>query len=155
MKRPVTIQIAGGIGLLLLTFAAPAIGLQWPPGEWYHGINKPSWNPPGWIFGPVWSVLYLMMAAAAFLVWRKEGWSRAMNAWLVQLVFNAAWTPLFFGAQRIDWACTCIIAMWFAILVTILCYWKTSKVAAWLMVPYLGWVSFATVLNATLWVMNR
>lgn len=73
----------------------------------------------------------------------------------MQLIFSAAWTPLFFGAKRIDWACADIVAMWFAILVTILCFWKVNKVAAWLMVPYLGWVSFATVLNATLWGMNR
>ena len=148
-------QILMGIGIFLVTFAAPAIGAFSPPGDWYQAINKPSWNPPAWIFGPVWSALYLMMATAAFLVWQKDGWSRAMNAYVVQLIFNAAWTPLFFGAQRIDWACTCIIALWFAILITILCFWKVNKVAAWLMVPYLGWVSFATVLNAALWVMNR
>jgi len=155
MKRSIPIQIAAAIGILLLTIAAPSLGAFSPPGEWYQSIHKPSWNPPPWIFGPVWSVLYLMMATAAFLVWRKDGWNRAMSAYLVQLIFNAAWTPLFFGAKRIDWACTDIVALWFAILVTILCFWKTSKVAAWLMVPYLGWVSFATVLNATLWAMNR
>lgn len=155
MKHPLHHQVAFGAVLLLLTFAAPAIGFKWPPGEWYAAINKPSWNPPGWIFGPVWSALYLMMATAAWLVWNRQGWRKPMNAWFVQLVLNAAWTPIFFGAQRIDIACSCIIALWFAILVTILYFWRVSKVAAWLMVPYLGWVSFATVLNATLWALNR
>lgn len=155
MNRSVPIQVLVGIGILLMTLAAPSLGALSPPADWYQNINKPAWNPPPWIFGPVWSALYLMMAIAAFLVWRAEGWSRAMTAYLVQLIFNATWTPLFFGAKRIDWACADIVALWFAILVTILCFWKVNKVAAWLMVPYLGWVSFATVLNATLWAMNR
>ena len=155
MKRSLPSQVLVGIGILLLTLAAPSLGAFSPPADWYQNINKPSWNPPPWIFGPVWSTLYLMMAVAAFLVWRQEGWSRAMTAYLVQLIFNAAWTPLFFGAKRIDWACVNIIALWFAILVTILCFWRVNKVAAWILIPYLGWVSFATVLNATLWAMNR
>ena len=153
--KSISVQLIMGIGILLGTFAAPAIGFFSPPTEWYQQINKPNWNPPAWIFGPVWSSLYLMMATAAFLVWRVDGWSRAMTAYLVQLIFNAAWTPLFFGAQRIDWACTDILALWFSILITLILFHRVHRIAAWLIIPYLGWVSFATVLNATLWAMNR
>ncbi len=155
MNRSAPIQVLVFIGILLMTLAAPSLGAFSPPSDWYQNINKPSWNPPPWIFGPVWSALYLMMATAAFLVWRTQGWSRAMTAYLVQLIFNAAWTPLFFGAKRIDWAFVDILALWFAIVVTILCFWRINRIAAWLLAPYLGWVSFATVLNATLWAMNR
>ena len=155
MSKPIPIQILAAIGFVLVTFTAPALGIISPPGEWYQGINKPSWNPPAWIFGPVWTALYLMMAAAAWLVWREEKSKKALVAYFVQLIFNAAWSPLFFGFKRIDWACADIVALWFAILVTILSFWKVRRLAACLMVPYLGWVSFATLLNAALWAMNR
>lgn len=155
MHRPLHYCILVGIGILVVTFAAPALGALWPPSDWYATINKPSWNPPGWVFGPVWGILYLTMATAAWLVWNRDGWKQAFNAYLVQLAFNAAWSPLFFGAKRIDWACVDIIALWFAIVVTIIAFHRVHRVAAWLMIPYLVWVSFATVLNATLWVMNR
>lgn len=155
MNKPIPIQILAAIGFVMVSFAAPTLVIISPPGEWYQDISKPSWNPPAWIFGPVWTTLYLMMATAVWLVWREGKSKKAMVAYFVQLGLNAAWTPVFFGAQRIDVACTVIIAMWFAILVTILYFYQVKQAAAWLMIPYLAWVSFATLLNATLWAMNR
>ncbi len=142
------------IGFIVVTFIAPLFGAISPPGDWYASLNKPSWNPPGWLFGPVWMMLYLMMATAAWLVWKRCGWGKALGFYGVQLALNAAWTPIFFGAQQPGWALVNIIAMWLAIGVTMVAFFRVSKAAGWLMVPYLVWVSFAMVLNYTLWRMN-
>lgn len=142
------------VGFVVVTFIAPALGVISPPGDWYASLNKPSWNPPGWIFGPVWTLLYLMMATAAWLVWKRAGWGKALGFYGVQLALNAAWTPLFFGAKQPGWALVDIIVMWVAILVTMVVFFRVSKAAGWLMVPYFAWVSFAMVLNYTLWRMN-
>lgn len=142
------------VGLILVTFCAPLAGMFSPPVDWYVSINKPAWNPPSWIFGPVWTALYLMMAAAACLVWRRDGWRRPLWLYLVQLLLNAAWTPVFFGAREIGWALVVILVLWAAILVTLLAFRQVSRAAGWMLVPYLAWVSFATVLNLTLWRMN-
>jgi len=141
-------------GLILITFCAPLAGMISPPGDWYASLNKPSWNPPGWIFGPVWTSLYLLMAVAAWLVWKPEGWRRAMVSYFLQLGLNAAWTPIFFGAHEPGWALVDIVALWLAILVTALCFYRVSKTAAWMLAPYLAWVSFAAFLNFTIWRMN-
>jgi translocator protein len=141
-------------GFLLLTFCAPLAGMFSPPGDWYASLAKPSWNPPGWLFGPVWTVLYGMMAVAAWLVWRRQGWCRALGIYLAQLLLNAAWTPIFFGAHEIGWALAEIIVLWVAILCTLLAFLRVSKPAGWMLVPYLAWVSFAAFLNFTLWRMN-
>lgn len=141
-------------GFVVITFCAPLAGMFSPPGDWYASLNKPSWNPPAWIFGPVWTALYLMMAIAAWLVWKRSGWCGALWIYLVQLLLNAAWTPIFFGAREIGWALVAIIALWAAILCTLLAFLRVSRVAGWMLLPYLAWVSFATVLNFTLWRMN-
>ena len=91
-------------GLILVTFCAPLAGILSPPGDWYASLNKPEWNPPSWVFGPVWTALYLMMGAAAWLVWRRVGWRRPLWLYVTQLLLNAAWTPVFFGAREIGWA---------------------------------------------------
>ena len=142
------------LGFILLTFCAPLLGAFSTPGEWYAGLNKPSWNPPSWVFGPVWTALYLMMAFAAWLVWRNDSWKRPLYIWLIQLGLNAAWTPLFFGARQPGWALLNILLLWTAILLTILAFRRVSKPAAILLTPYLAWVSFATFLNFTLWRLN-
>jgi benzodiazapine receptor len=142
------------VGLILVTFCAPLAGMFSPPGDWYASINKPEWNPPSWIFGPVWTALYLMMAIAAWLVWRRDGWRRPVWLYFTQLVLNAAWTPVFFGAREVGWALAVILALWTAILVTLLAFLRVSRAAGWMLVPYLAWVSFAAVLNFTLWRMN-
>jgi len=126
---------------------------------WYQGLIKPSFNPPGWVFGPVWTTLYLLMGIAAFLVWR-EGASRAGVGWALvlfagQLALNAVWTPVFFGLHSMGGALAIILLMWGAIVATIVAFWPISHAAAMLLIPYLLWVSFATVLNASFWMLNR
>ncbi len=151
------IQAVALCAWLLASYSAAATGAFFSPGEWYASLNKPSWNPPGWVFGPVWTALYTMMAVAAWLVWRRGGFAaqRRPLAWfLVQLGLNAAWTPVFFGLQRPDLALVVIVLLWLAIVGTIRAFRPVSRPAAWLLAPYLAWVSFATVLNATLWQMN-
>jgi tryptophan-rich sensory protein len=102
----------------------------------------------------VWTALYLTMAVAAWLVWRQLGWCRVLWIYLAQLLLNAAWTPIFFGAKEIGWAFAVIVALWIAILVTVLAFLRVNKAAGWMLVPYLAWVSFAAFLNFTLWRMN-
>jgi translocator protein len=149
--------ILGLIGWLLLCFAASAVGALFMPGEWYAALNKPAWHPPAWIFGPVWTALYAMMAVAAWLVWQRGGFAvqrRPLGLFLAQLALNALWTPLFFGLRQPGVAFAEIILLWLAILATLLAFRPVSRAAAWLLVPYLAWVSFAAVLNGTLWRLN-
>jgi len=124
---------------------------------WYQTIEKPSWTPPGWVFGPVWTTLYLMMAVAAWLVWRRAGVSGgrlALTLFAAQLVLNAAWSWLFFGLQNPGAAFVELIVLWLAIVATLVAFWRTTAPAGWLMLPYLLWVTFAGVLNFTIWRMN-
>jgi tryptophan-rich sensory protein len=144
-------------GWLVLCFSAASLGAFFMPGEWYARLKKPSWNPPGWIFGPVWSSLYTMMAVAAWLVWKRGGFAaqrRPLTLFLVQLALNALWTPLFFGLHRPGLAFAEIVMLWLAIAATLAAFRPVSRPAAWLLVPYLAWVSFAAVLNFTLWRLN-
>lgn len=144
-------------GWLTLCFGAAAFGGLFMPGEWYASLKKPSWNPPGWVFGPVWTTLYVMMAVAAWLVWKRGGFAaqrRALALFLVQLTLNAAWTPLFFGLHRPGLAFAEILLLWLAIAATLAAFRPVSRVAASLLVPYLAWVSFAAFLNFTLWKLN-
>jgi translocator protein len=142
------------VGFILLTYCAPLAGLFSPPGSWYASLIKPDWNTPSWIFGPVWTLLYLLMAVAAWLVWKQVGWRWPLRFYLVQLALNAAWTPIFFGAHQIGWAFVEIIALWIAILVTMLAFFRVRKAAGWMLTPYLAWVTFAAFLNFTLWRLN-
>jgi tryptophan-rich sensory protein len=142
------------VGFLMVTFCAPLAGVFSPPGAWYAALNKPEWNPPGWIFGPVWTALYVMMAVAAWLVWKRSGWNRPLWHYFIQLILNAAWTPIFFGAHEPGWSFVVILALWLAVLVTLLSFLRVSKPAGWLLAPYLAWVTFAAFLNFTLWRMN-
>ena len=142
---------------VVVSFAAASLGALFPPGEWYAQLEKPSWNPPGWLFGPVWSMLYLMMGIAAWMVWRQGGFrrqSQPLSLFLIQLALNALWTPLFFGLQRPDLAFFEIILLWAAILATVLAFSRVNRLAAVILLPYLAWVSFASFLNFTLWRMN-
>jgi benzodiazapine receptor len=142
------------VGFIVVTFCAALLGIFGQPGTWYDALNKPEWNPPPWIFGPVWSLLYAIMAVAAWLVWQREGWRRAMMLYFIQLALNAAWTPIFFGAHQLGWALVEIILLWIAILMTMLAFLRVSKPAGWLLAPYLAWATFAAFLNFTLWRMN-
>lgn len=147
----------GLLGWVLLCFAAASLGALCPPDEWYAALRKPSWNPPGWIFGPVWSALYTMMAVAAWLVWKRGGFAaqrRPLGVFLAQLALNALWTPLFFGLHWPGVAFAEILMLGLAIAWTITLFWQVQRAAAYLLMPYLAWVSFAAVLNGTLWRLN-
>ena len=149
--------ILGLLGWLVVCFGAATLGAVFMPGDWYATLKKPSWNPPGWIFGPVWLALYPMMAVAAWLVWKRGGFAgqrRPLTLFLVQLALNAAWTSLFFGLHWPGVAFAEIVLLWLAIVATIAAFRLVSRAAAWLLVPYLAWVSFASVLNFALWRLN-
>lgn len=125
---------------------------------WYERANKPSFNPPGWIFGPVWTILYILMGIALYLVWKSDADRRikstAITFFGIQLLLNFCWSFIFFSAGELGWAFAEIIVLWIMILATILYFGKISKTAAWLLVPYIAWVSFASVLNYAIWQLN-
>ena len=151
-------SIFGLVGWLAITFAAAWIGSRFKPGTWYAALAKPSWNPPSYRFGPVWSVLYVLMGVAACLVWRKAGFDGAgvaLGLFIGQLVLNALWSYLFFGQQRPDLAFFDVTTLWVMILAVMLLFWRIDGVAGALLLPYLAWVSFAAVLNFSLWRLNR
>jgi tryptophan-rich sensory protein len=120
----------------------------------YTALDLPPYAPPSWLFGPVWSVLYLMIGVAGWLLWRAGGWDRVMWLWTVQLLLNLAWTPLFFAADLYTVALVEILVLAAAVALLIAWSWRRSRVAAWLLVPYLAWVCFATALNAGIVVLN-
>jgi len=145
-------------GWLMVCFAAAAIGGFFLPGEWYAGLRKPAWNPPNWIFGPVWTGLYTLMAISAWLVWKKGGFAiqrTGLCLFFVQLTFNAAWSPLFFGLHNPGLALVDLLLLWMVLLATILAFWKARRIAGVLLLPYLGWVTFAGALNFALWRLNQ
>lgn len=124
---------------------------------WYQTIEKPSWNPPDWVFGPIWTTLYIMMAIAAWLVWRTDGFKtagRPLILFALQLTLNVAWSWIFFGLHKPGWAFAGLVVLWLAIVATTAIFFQRSKMAGWLMVPYLAWVSFAGVLNFAIWRLN-
>lgn len=150
-------SLAALVGFVAVVFAAALVGSRFPPGEWYAGLTKPSWNPPSWVFAPVWTALYLAIAVAAWRAWRAAGFAEQPGTWAlfaVQLALNAAWSWLFFGLQRPDLALLDIAALWLAIAATTAAFWQADRLAGALFVPYLAWVSFAAVLNWTIWRLN-
>ncbi len=152
-----TISIIGGVGWLALTFVTAAIGSRFLPDEWHRKLNKPSWNPPNSIFAPIWTILYLLMAVSAWLVWRRYGISAALlplSLFVVQLLLNAAWSWLFFGRHQIRNALLEMVALWIFILATLISFWRLDMPAGILLLPYLAWVSFAMVLNWAIWQKN-
>lgn len=152
LRLLVSIIICQAVGILgsLVTF--PAIS------GWYQTLNKPAFNPPNWIFGPVWTILFLLMGISLYLVWRKEKNNKNVKVALVffatQLGFNFLWSFLFFGFQSPVAAFIDIIILWVFILLTIIKFWKISKLAAYLLLPYILWVSFAAILNLFIVVLN-
>ena len=129
------------------------------PGSWYQTLEKPTWNPPGWVFAPVWTALYIMMGVALFFVWKANNNTRKQNRalflFVVQLILNFFWSFIFFKLEEPGWAVVEIIVLWIAILATIFSFASISKLAAWLLVPYISWVSFAAILNFTIWTLNK
>jgi len=139
---------AGGLGSMA---TAPEIA------GCYKTLEKPAWNPPDFVFGPVWTTLYVMMAIAAWLVWKPDGFKAAaipLTLFATQLAMNIAWSWIFFGMHQPGWAFAEIVLLWLAIVATTGAFFKSSRAAGWLMLPYLGWVSFASVLNWTIWRLN-
>lgn len=151
-KLIIAVVVSEFAGIIGSVFTSPSI-----PG-WYVGIVKPALNPPAWVFGPVWATLFALMGIAAFLVWRK-GLDRkdvkiALGIFLGQLVLNTLWSIIFFGLQNPGAAFVDIIFLWLAILATIITFAQISKPAAWLLVPYILWASFAAYLNYAIWTLN-
>ena len=153
MRRPVLplpawVALVIGGGLL--------VGLAFPADEWYRALGKPAWTPPGALFGPVWTLLYALMGVAAWRIDRAAVPQRvvALQLFLVQLALNFAWTPVFFGAHAIGAALSVIAVLWIAIVATAVAFLRVDRIAAWLLAPYLAWVTFAGALNLALWRMN-
>ncbi len=163
-KLIIAIVVSELAGIIGSGFTTPSIA------GWYAGIVKPALNPPAWVFGPVWTTLFALMGIAAFLVWKKgldrkdvhpvryskqsNGVKIALGIFLGQLVLNTLWSIIFFGLHSPGGALIEIVFLWLAILATIIAFYKISKPAAWLLVPYILWVSFAMYLNYSIWVLN-
>jgi len=150
-------SLLGGLVWLALTFAAAWIGTRFLPDAWFQRLNKPPWNPPNWLFAPVWTMLYLLMAAAAWLVWRRYGLGGALlplSIFVLQLALNSAWTWLFFGRHLPLAALVDIVLLWVVILVLLTLFWRLEPLAGVMMIPYLAWVSFASALNWSIWRLN-
>lgn len=146
------------IMITLVTGAIGGIAIAPDIKDWYTTIAKPAFNPPNYIFSPVWTALYILMGIALALVWGKPKTperDRALKFFFTQLFLNFSWSFIFFCFHLIGWALIEIIVLWLSILYTIILFYRQSKTAAWLMVPYILWVSFATVLNAAIWNLNR
>lgn len=148
-------QLAGLIGSFFTVSAIPF---------WYANIAKPALNPPSWVFGPVWTTLYLLMGIAAYLVWTsfeenpdeqmRKNKRQALGVFGAQLTINAAWSVIFFGLQNPGAALLNLISLWLTIIATIVAFAKISRPAAWLLIPYILWVSFAAYLNYSIWILN-
>ncbi len=141
-----------------MPLAAGFIGSRFMPGDWYLSLAKPSWTPPGWIFGPVWTLLYILMGISAWLVWKEAGiWSAKLPLalFIMQLVLNALWSWLFFGLNKPGLALIDIVVLWTGILAVMLLFWQIRPLAGALFAPYLAWVTFAAALNLAIWLMNR
>ena len=152
LKLPLSIISTNLVGII------GSIGTIGSISSWYITLNKPFFNPPNWIFGPVWTILYTLMGISLFLIWKQNlnlpKVKTAMNYFIAQLVLNFIWTPIFFGWQNLELALVVILGLWWLILKTIKKFEPVSKWAAWLLWPYLLWVSFATLLNLSLLLLN-
>ncbi len=142
-------EAAGGIGSIFTSESIP---------NWYAYINKPSFNPPNWVFGPVWTTLFILMGIAAYLIW-KEGSNKkevrsALLLYGAQLIANTMWSIIFFGLKAPGAAFIEIIALWILILLTIVYFWRLKPIAGLLLLPYIAWVSFASILNFFIWRLN-
>jgi tryptophan-rich sensory protein len=152
-------QLAVVALFLLATFAAAGLGSIATAGTtdsaWFRALDKPSWYPPSATFGVVWTVLYVMIAASGAIAWRRGAPPSALTAWVVQLALNLGWTTVFFGLRLPGWALVEIVVLLAAIAITIALFWPVDRLASWLLVPYLAWVAFASVLNGAICWLNR
>jgi benzodiazapine receptor len=154
-------QVVCLVGAIVACFVVAGVGgalTNTSLGDWYPALTKPAWTPPDWIFGPVWTLLYLMMAVAVWLVWRASGWPRASGAiglFAGQLALNLAWSGVFFGLRSPGWAALEIVFLWLAIAATAVAFRRHSRLAAALLLPYLAWTTFAGGLNWAIFWLNR
>ena len=147
----------GLLGFVVACVLVASSGAVFRPGAWYESLRKPWWRPPNWLFAPAWTALYIMIAISGWLVWRKAGFAGAaapLAVYGVQLLLNAAWSGFFFGLRRMDLALVDVSLLWLSILALILLFAPIDATAAWLLVPYLAWVSFAAFLNLTMLRLN-
>ena len=156
---PKSTQIIGLIGWLILTFIAAAIGsaASAESGLFYQQITRPEWAPPAWLFAPVWTALYLLMGISAWIVWRVDGFRAAriaLSLFIIQLILNAIWTWIFFVWKQGALAFAEILVLWVLILCTAIAFWRVRALAGIFLLPYLAWVSFASVLTFTIWRLN-
>lgn len=143
-----------GIFLVVVIGVGALIGTQSAPGAWYDGLAKPAFNPPNWVFGPVWFALYVMIAVAGWRIWMIDAGSGAMKVWFGQMALNWAWSPIWFIGQML-WPAFAVIAVLLALIVAfIIAGRRLDTAAAWLFVPYLAWVGFAALLNLSIAVLN-
>jgi benzodiazapine receptor len=152
-----TRDVLGLTAFVALCFGVSALGgraAAYGLGEWYPELSKPSWTPPSWVFGPVWTLLYPMIAVAGWLNWRERRSRVGSLLFLLQLALNAIWPWLFFYEHRLDQALACIVALWLSILATALAFWAVSRGAALMLLPYLAWVGFAAALNRAILKLN-
>jgi len=150
-------SIVGLIGFGAAVALAALMGAIFRPGDWYERLEKPAWRPPNRAFAPAWMVLYVMIAISGWLVWRRYSFADAampLTIYAVQLLLNMAWTPIFFGLHRPGLAFVEIVLLWLAIVATIVTFAPLDAGAAWLLVPYLVWVTFAAALNLAVWRLN-
>lgn len=157
MKRGSKTSIGALVIFLAVSFIPAFFGSLFRPDTWYEGLVKPALNPPNWVFGPVWTLLYVIMGISAWLVWRQRRHTPVNGALLffgIQLLFNGLWSYLFFGLKNPGLAFIDILILWAAIASTLICFGQKSRSAALLLIPYLSWVSFAVYLNFELWRLN-
>lgn len=152
-------KFLASLGLCFFVAYAGSIVTQPSIATWYATLNKPFFNPPNWVFGPVWTLLYFFMAVSFYLIWKKGGKAKkakgaALNVFLVQLSFNFLWSLIFFGFHLPFLGLVTILALWVSIFLTIRAFYKLSAIAAYLLIPYLAWVSFATLLNLFIVLLN-
>lgn len=149
--------IMGLLVFMLASGAAAVTGIFFRPGAWYRDLAKPPWRPPDWLFGPVWLVLYISIAVSGWLIWRQwgiDGVALALGVFAVQLVLNALWSAIFFGLRRPDLAFIEVLCLWVSIIATIAVFHPIDAAAAYLLIPYALWVSFAAILNYSIWRLN-
>ncbi len=140
--------------VLAVVLTGMLIGYATLPGEWYASLNKPSFTPPNWVFGPVWTVLYIVIAIAGWLCWVRDRNSTATKLWFVQMALNFLWSPVFFGAQQPGWALVVVVVALVTVLAFIASAWAKDRLAAILFLPYAAWTAFATALTAGVVAMN-
>jgi translocator protein len=140
--------------LLFVVGGGLAIGYVTAPGDWYAQLAKPAFTPPGWLIAPVWTLLYIFIAVAGWRVWRHDRAGAPIKLWWVQLALNFAWSPVFFSAHRIGIALAIILLLLLNIFAFAVASWRIDRIAAWLFVPYAAWVAFASMLNASILILN-